>query len=238
MKIPENSDFGRMLSYCDALSKNNERPWFHANHKWYDDAKTDYEELLELMRFWVSDAAPALSADIMYMRAKDWMYRIPRDARVKNGKPPYEPSFRAYISADRRSWQPIGYFLRIAHGDSCLGTGLWCWETSQMNIVRDYILENADELEDILEENDLTIVGDSLKTMPKGYAPGCDGAEYIKFKNWSVIFSIPDEKLTTFDEFGGLVRELIEHMEPLRQFLLRASNSGRTRRQELEDFYN
>ena len=107
-----------------------------------------------------------------------------------------------------------------------------------MNIVRDYIMENADELEDILEENDLTIVGDSLKTMPKGYAPGCAGAEYIKFKNWSVIFSIPDEKLTTFDEFGGLVRELVERMEPLRQFLLRASNSGRTRRQELEDFYN
>lgn len=94
MKKAEKSDFGRMLAYCDALSKNNERPWFHENHKWYEDAKADYEELLELMRFYVSEAAPTLSSDVMYMRVKDWMYRVPRDARVKNGKPPYNPSFR------------------------------------------------------------------------------------------------------------------------------------------------
>lgn len=107
-----------------------------------------------------------------------------------------------------------------------------------MNIVRDYIMENSDELEDILAENDLAIVGDSLKTMPKGYSPDCDGAEYIKFKNWSVIFNIPDEKLTTFESFGKYCQKLIRRIEPLRQFLLKASNSGRTRRQKLEDFYN
>lgn len=41
-------NFDRMLAYTDALSKNNNRVWFHDNHADYDDAKEDS------LRFWMS----------------------------------------------------------------------------------------------------------------------------------------------------------------------------------------
>ena len=40
-------DFKRMLAYTDALSKNNNRQWFHDNHDEYDDAKDDFLALLD-----------------------------------------------------------------------------------------------------------------------------------------------------------------------------------------------
>jgi len=237
-RFEEDSNFARMLSYCKALGEHNYREWFHQNHKWYEDAKADFQELLELMRFWISDAAPALSKDIMYMHVKDWTYRIPRDMRIKNDKPPYDPSFRAYVCADRKSWLPIGYFIRIAPGTSCFGTGVWCWDTEHMNMIRDYIMNNIDEFDEIVRKGNLTVTGDKLKTMPRGYSENCDGAEWMKFKNWSVIFDIPDEKLNDFNAFGKMVCRYVKRLEPFRQFMLRAAVNRRQHRQELTDFYN
>ena len=45
-------DFSRMLGYTEALSKNNERTWFHDNHREYELAQEDFlmvpsQELIE-----------------------------------------------------------------------------------------------------------------------------------------------------------------------------------------------
>ena len=36
-------DFSRMLGYTEALSKNNDRTWFHDNHKQYEQAQEDLD---------------------------------------------------------------------------------------------------------------------------------------------------------------------------------------------------
>lgn len=221
MKAQQN--FTRMLEYCAGLEAHNERPWFHENHKWYEGAKADYLSLLERLQPVIANAAPDLAKDILYMQPKDWMYRIARDMRYYKNRPPYEASFRAYISRDRKSWQPIGYFLRIAPGASCYGTGIWTWNNAQANPVRDCIQEHWQEFEEIVELNDLVITGDQVKTMPHGYSEHHPAAEWVKFKTWSVIEAIPDEALTDFESFAALIEEKTLRMEPLRQFLLRAS---------------
>ena len=40
---------------------------------------------------------------------------------------------------------PIGYFLMIAPGSSCFGTGLWCESTAAVNHVREYIQRTTGE---------------------------------------------------------------------------------------------
>ncbi|MCF0120067.1 MAG: DUF2461 domain-containing protein, partial [Oscillospiraceae bacterium] len=218
------------LSYSAALDKNNDRAWFHANHSEYEKARADFTELLEMMRFAIADASPELAKDIMHMNVKDWMYRIARDARIYKTAPPYDPAFRAYISTDRRSWQPIGYFIRIFPGDCLFGTGLRCFETSDMNRVRVFLAENYDEYMSIVAETGVELTGERLKKVPLGYSQDHPAAELIKCKNWVTELQIPDRRLTTFRSFSNYIKKNTANIEPMRKFLLRAAHSTMTER--------
>ena len=175
--------FDRMLSYCADLRSHNEREWFHENHRRYEEARKDFLALLDQLRYTIAEASPEIGGDILYMNAKDWVYRIARDMRYYKNVPPYNPSFRAYISADRKSWLPIGYFLCVEPGATIFGTGLFLEETAAVNRVRDYIAANQGEWEAILEEGQLTLEGDQLKTLPRGYAPDHPAARWLRRKS-------------------------------------------------------
>ena len=231
-------DLPEMLSYCSALEKNNDRLWFHENHDWYERAWKSFYELLEEARFVIVGAAPALSDDLMRAPVKSWVYRMPRDMRFYKDRPPYEPSFRAYISRDKKSWLPIGYFLRLAPGRSCIGTGLWCEDTAATNRVRDYIAENHLELRRLLDDSGLALGGQSLKRAPRGYDEGHPAINLIRLKNWEMLTPIPDS--TAADEEGLLdtVADVVSRCEPVRQFLLRAAQQRPSQKQVFEDFYN
>ena len=230
-------DFDRMLQYCAGLQAHNDRAWFHEHHKEYEAARKDYLELLEVARFAIAESAPGLANDILYGSAKDWMYRIARDMRYHHNQPPYNPAFRAYISPDRKSYLPIGYFLRIAPGSSCFGTGLWCESTADTNRIRDYLQENFHAFDQVLQSCPIPLSGEQLKTMPRGYSADHPAAELVKFKYWEVIHPIPDSELTTFADFDRQLRTLTAHMEPVRLFLLEAAHSKPSRKQIYQTFY-
>lgn len=227
-------DFKRIMDYCGNLQLNNNRTWFHENHGEYDLAKKDFLGFLDMLRFVINDEAPDIGKSIMYMEPKEWVYRVARDMRFHKNGPPYNPAFRAYISPDRKSRMPIGYYLRICPGSSCFGTGLWCDTTAEMNNVRSYISENFDEFQKILEKNYVTVSGDKLKTMPKGFSADNPAAEYIRMKNWEIIYFIPDEDIDTFEDFCQELMFYIRRIEPMRQFLLKAAKHVENKRPEFE----
>ena len=216
-------DCERLLKYCGDLDTHNDREWFHAHHREYELAKEDFRSLLEQLRFAVAEGDPDLADELMFMDVRDWMYRIPRDMRIHKNAPPYQPSFRAYISRDRKSWQPIGYFLRMAPGISCYGTGLWCESTLTTNRAREYIRDNWEELDAILSEGQLHLTGSSLKTMPRGFSADHPAAEWIKLKEWMVLFDLENRELGSFDDVADRVRDLTAQLHPLRLFLMNAA---------------
>ena len=217
--------FDRMISYCADLRDHNEREWFHENHRRYEEARKDFLSLLDQLRYVIAEASPEIGGDILYMDAKDWVYRIARDMRFYKNAPPYNPSFRAYISADRKSWLPIGYFLCVEPGATIFGTGLFFDETAEVNRVRDYIAANQEQWESILEEGRLTLEGDTLKTVPRGYAPDHPAAKWLRYKNWLVTEHFPDGVLGSFDDFAAEIGALVPRLEPFRKFLLTAALS-------------
>ncbi len=226
--------FERMLDYCAGLRDHNDREWFHANHGEYLRARGDFLSLLEQLRFVIAEASPALGDDILYMNAKDWVYRIARDMRFYKNRPPYDPSFRAYISADRKSWLPIGYFLCVEPGNTVFGTGMFLEETAAVNRVRDFIAANQAEWEAVLAENGLTLGGAKLKTVPRGYSADHPAAEWLRYKNWLAEFSFPDETLGSFDDFASEIGALVRRMEPFRRLLLEAGRTAYAPKTELK----
>jgi uncharacterized protein (TIGR02453 family) len=230
----KNNDFSNILSYCGQLTLNNNRTWFHENHGIYEVARKEFLAFLDMFRYKLSEEAPDIGKSIMYMEPREWMYRIARDMRFYKDCPPYNPAFRAYISADKKSWLPIGYFLRIHPGSSCFGTGLWCESTAKMNSIRSYISSHYDEFTDALNKGGISLGGERLKGMPRGFSADDPAAEYIKHKHWEMIIHIPDEDIMDFENFSQLLIYYVRRMEPMRRFLLEAAKSTEVKRPEFE----
>lgn len=227
-------DFKRILNYCGELQRNNNRTWFHETHGEYEIARKEFIAFLDMFRFRLNDEAPDIGKSIMYMEPREWMYRIAKDMRFHKDGPPYDPAFRAYISADRKSWKPIGYYIRLIPGGTIFGTGLWCENTTQMNNVRKYISLHYDDLKKALNKGGISLDGSRLKSMPRGFSADDPAAEYIKYKNWNMLIFIPDEDITTFEEFSDLLIFYVRKMEPMRRFLLKASEYVDNGRPEFE----
>lgn len=230
----KSGDFRNILNYCGELSLNNNRTWFHDNHHIYEQARKDFLSFLDMFRYTLSEEAPDIGKNIMYMEPREWMYRVARDMRFHKNGPPYNPAFRAYIAPDRKSWLPVGYFLRICPGSSCFGTGLWCESTAKMNGVRQYISLHYGEFISAISEGGISLGGDRLKSMPRGFSADDPAAEYIKFKNWEMILHIPDEAITDFENFNQLLSCYVRRMEPMRRFLLQASKFTEPKRPDFE----
>ena len=217
-------EFENMLRYCSELEMNNNRTWFHANHEQYERAREDFIELVERVKFAVAERADLnLQERIIFADPKQMLYRIPRDARVYKNKPPYNPTWRAYISPDKKSLLPLGYIMRVAPGgQSHFGTGAWCPDGEYLRRAREYVAENWEELEELLEESGLTLLGEKLKRTPRDYEPDHPAAEYLKHKSWIFIEDIDDSELLDFDSYIAKIGAMIDRMEPLRRYFNRA----------------
>ena len=217
-------EFENMLRYCRELEMNNNRTWFHENHAQYEKAKADFTELVDMVKYAVVEwVDPSLQERLLFADPKPMLYRIPRDARMYKTKPPYNPTWRAYISPDKKQLLPLGYVLRVApDGQSHFGTGAWCPDREYLNRARDYVAAHWEELDELIEGSGLTLLGEKLNRCPGEYEPDHPAAEYLKHKSWIFIEDVPVEDFENFDEYIAYISLLIDRMEPLRRFFERA----------------
>ncbi len=82
---------------------------------------------------------------------------------------------------------------------------------------------NWEELDDLLRTQGLALTGNRMKTMPRGFSPDHPAAEWVRLRNWTVLFDLEDRELGGFDEFADRVREMTARLHPLRLYLLDAA---------------
>ena len=215
------TEFAGMLRYCALLEANNDRAWFHANHRQYEEAKADFTALTEQLKYMVAERADsALGERLMFTPAKQMLYRIPRDMRVYRNQPPYNPSFRAYLAPDRHAVWPVGYFYMIAPGGrSQFGTGAWCPDADWLRRIRGAISAQFPRFLDALAATGYPLEeGEKLKRVPAGFDSDDPAGEFLKYKEWFVSRTFQDEELTSFDAFTEAAAEAVAAMEPWRRF--------------------
>src|SRR5690554_7274707 len=113
------------------------------------------------------------------------MYRIYRDVRFSGDKTPYKTHFAMYAGRLKSDYRG-GYYLHIEPGNSFLGIGFWNPEKEDLLRIRKEI-ELDDELQTILNNKEIrstfeTIVGDEVKTAPKGFDKNHERIHLIKKK--------------------------------------------------------
>ena len=115
-------DIKKILSYLESLSENNNREWYHVHKKEYKEAEAEFEDLIQelILRIGVFDPS------VLNNKPKDLTFKLVRDTRFSHDKSPYNPAFRAHISARGKLPVPVGYYLMIKPGNSSfLGGGLF-----------------------------------------------------------------------------------------------------------------
>src|SRR5690606_33333716 len=131
-------------------SENNNRDWFQNNRKRYEKAKSEIEQLVDIL---IQETGKI--EELGPTRVKDCLFRINRDVRFSKDKSPYKNFLSAAIGPGGRNSGRIDYYVHIqAGGNSFLGGGMWSPTPAQLAKYRQEIDYNAAELKSIINRAD------------------------------------------------------------------------------------
>jgi uncharacterized protein (TIGR02453 family) len=214
------------LKFLKDLKKNNNKPWFDANRKRYEEAKADFTNFIQQ----VIDAHGKKDKTISSLKAKDCLFRINRDVRFSKDKSPYKTNFGASINkGGRKAFSTAGYYFHLEPGQLFVGGGMYQPFPPELNKVRQEIDYCFDEFKKIIGSKKFkSVYGDLdkskeflLSRVPKGYDPENVAAEYLKLKSYIAMTNLSDKDATS----KTLIKQTTEAFDtllPLVNFLNRA----------------
>jgi uncharacterized protein (TIGR02453 family) len=216
------------LNFLAELKSNNNKPWFDAHRKQYEQVKENYlrctEDILRAMKL--------VDPKLELLTAKDCVFRINRDVRFSADKSPYKTNIGIAMHSGGKKFNKAAYYIHIEPGHSFVGGGLWMPETPLLNKVRKEINFFYSDLLNILNEpefkklyKDLDIEeGQKLSRPPKGYDSDNPAIEYLKLKSFTASTPINDEVLTSSEMIPEIVRYLTI-LKPVLYFINRGLES-------------
>lgn len=213
------------IQFLKKLSKNNNKPWFDANRKAYDEARGDFEIFLQNVIDGFAKSDPSIAS----LKAKECMFRINRDIRFSKEKTPYKKNFAASINRGGKKSIYAGYYFHLEPGNSFVGGGIWMpmpGETQKIRQEIDYSLEEFKKIvgskkfvsvyKDLDRDAEIT-----LTNVPKGYEKENPAASFLKLKSWIAMRPVSDAELSS----KTLVKDTVDAfktIQPLINFLNRA----------------
>ncbi len=183
-----------VIQFLKDLKANNNRDWFAENKKRFKaveaQAKGFYNSLKE-----------ALNQHDEIEKLK--MFRIYRDVRFSKDKTPYQPHFAgsfARAGASRRG----GYYLRIRPGESFIAVGFWQPEPKDLLRIRKEFERDASEIREIMAEPEFAeiwgpMVGEEVKTAPKGFNMDSPNIDLIRKKAFIFVRNFSDSQVVQAD---------------------------------------
>lgn len=207
------------LSFLKNLSKNNSRDWFNENKTLYTSA---YEDVLSFVEKLISETGK-FDESILKIDAKKSMFRIYRDTRFSKDKSPYKTNFGSSMGMGKGN-RNGGYYLHIEPGKSFLAGGVYHPEPEVLKEIRKEISLNADEFLQIVGHRDFKKYfgklseEEKLVEVPQGFEKDDKMAEFLKLKNFVVIYPLRDEELleeNAPEKFAKIYRTI----QPLNEFL-------------------
>jgi uncharacterized protein (TIGR02453 family) len=186
-----------VLEFLKELKVNNNREWFQANKKRYDQARQVFESF-------INDLIPrirTLDPLVDMITAKDCVFRIYRDVRFSSDKSPYKPNMGAYIAKGGKNSTMAGYYVHFEPGASFLAGGLYMPPPETLKKIREEIYYQADEFKKIVFNKDFVDcfgkIDDpgKMKNPPKGFNKEFPDIDLLKFRSYAVMHNVPDEKV-------------------------------------------
>lgn len=208
------------IDFLKKLKKNNNRDWFNANKKLYEDAKMDfdtfvYELIQEIAEF---------DESIADIQPKDCTFRIYKDVRFSKDKSPYKINFGAAIQEGGRKSGVAGYYIHVQPGEFFLAGGIYMPDADKLLKIRMAIASHPEDFFEIIKNKDFRKnfkelwVSDKLKTAPKGFDKEHLAVEYLKLKSFLAWKDLNDSEVLQ----KGIIKKaakIFKTMQPFNDFL-------------------
>ncbi|MFN4988893.1 MAG: DUF2461 domain-containing protein [Ignavibacteria bacterium] len=184
------------------LKNNKSREWFAENKSMYENALREPSKLLlnEIDQLFIKHRLPYEASP------KKSLFRINRDTRFSKDKTPYKTNVGITFPVHRKQDHLVhatktekpGMYLHIEPGACFIAGGLYIPDGQQLKSIRERIESDWTILHEIQQQRAFKkefpkgLLGEKLKTMPRGFDPEHPGKEYLRMKQFIVMESISD----------------------------------------------
>jgi len=174
-----------VLNFLNELAANNNREWFQANKKWYEESRGKVLFLTEVL----INEIGQFDSEIRGLQPKDCMFRIFRDVRFSHDKSPYKTNFGSFICKGGRKSMNPGYYFHLEPTGCFMAGGIYMPPAEPLRTIRAYLADHAEEFLEITEASDFKrdfpeMYNDKLKTAPKGFPKDHERIELLKYKSF------------------------------------------------------
>jgi len=210
------------LQFLSDLRKNNYREWFQKNRARYEEARTNYESLVQSVINEIVKFDPILKG----LEARNCMYRINRDIRFSNDKTIYKTHLGGFIVRGGKKFGDrfAGYYIHVEPGNkSMIAGGAYIPPMPWLTAIREKIDQEGDRFSKIINNMEFKalfggIEGEKLKSAPRGFTKDHKRIELLKMKSFLVSLTVTDKEVLS-DRFFDQVIRASKAMKPLNDFL-------------------
>ncbi|MPS73170.1 MAG: TIGR02453 family protein [Chryseobacterium sp.] len=209
----------KTLDFLKKLEQNNNREWFTENKNLYTESQQNVIAFLEDLLKEMSE----FDEELAKIDAKKSLFRIYRDTRFSKDKIPYKTNFGASLGMGKGS-QKGGYYLHLEPGKSFIAGGIYMPEPAVLKELRKEISLYGNEFLAILNNQEFKKhfpeldQDDKLKKIPQGFEKEDPMAEFLKLKNFIVVYYLKDEEILNKDAAKNLTK-IFRLVKPLNDFL-------------------
>lgn len=210
------------LDFLKKLEKNNNREWFTANKKLFENANNNVIALTDLLIGKIAKFDPEVAG----LDPKSCVFRIYRDVRFSKDKSPYKTNLGAFIAPGGRKTMSPGYYFHVQPGMFFSAAGKHMPEPGELLKIRNAVAANPKDFVKIVEAKRFVdrfggLDGERLSRPPKGFPADHEAIEYLKLKSFTV-----SEEFTAADavsaEYPKMLAESFKAAYPLIMFLRKA----------------
>lgn len=197
-----------VFDFLRTLEQNNNREWFNENKKRFtllnEQAKDVFTAVSELVK---------QHDDIEKLK----FFRIYRDVRFSKNKSPYKTNLSASMSRAGAKFRG-GYYMHIQPDNSFIATGFWQPAKEDLLRIRKEWELDASELRKIITDKNFKhtwgeIVGDELKTAPKGFDKDHPNIDLIRRKQFIFVKKFSDSEVLA-PNFATTINEAFKTIRP------------------------
>lgn len=210
-----------ILDFLRQLIVNNNREWFNQHKQLYLDCKADFESFVNQYIDKLSVAEPGLRG----LTAQECEWRIYRDTRFSADKTPYKDHFGAFLAPHGGKKSPYGgYYLHLTPNGCMFAGGIWGPEKNLLQALRQSVLDNYDELEQITQNPHFRKYFSGFDTYyqlsrtPLGFPRDFCHDDWLRLKAYTVTCPLTDEQVSD-PQFLDLLMDISLATKPLNDFL-------------------
>ncbi|MCB9202880.1 MAG: DUF2461 domain-containing protein [Flavobacteriales bacterium] len=193
------NELKEVYRFLNDLKENNNRDWFTTNKKHFENAKNKAKSFCENIYNSIS-----LEDDLESMK----IFRIYRDVRFSKDKTPYKVNFGASFVRQKPQLRG-GYYLHLQPENTFVGGGFWQPNKEDLFRIRKEFEFDDTRIKMILNDAKFKstfgeLVGEELKTAPKGFDKNHSSINLIKKKQFLIV-----KKYSDNDVFSDKFKENI-----------------------------